>query len=320
MALNSSGRISLAGATTGESIALELALSATGQISLNDTAVRTLAGIASGAISMPANFWGKSNGVPFGEATFEGGGVLTTTYSFVVPTGVTEICAVCVGSGCNQDNPGSAYGGSGGALSYSNGIPVTAGETLTVVAGGSVQSPATRNPGGDSYIARGGTILLLAKGANPPTPGLASSGVGAVKYSGGYGASFESGGGGAAGYAGDGGNALSTSGVGAAAPAGGGGGSGGSSANQSGGGGGVGLIVQGASGAGAIAAGQGGFGGSGGQNGDVRGNGWGGIYGGGGGAHGDNTVSSTGRGTGGWGGVRIIYGGTSKNYPFNSAP
>ena len=61
MALNASGPISLGGSTAGQSIALELGLSATGQISLNDAAVRTLAGVASGAIVMPTDFWGKSN-------------------------------------------------------------------------------------------------------------------------------------------------------------------------------------------------------------------------------------------------------------------
>jgi hypothetical protein len=61
MALNSSGAISLAGSTTGQSIAIELSLGQTTQISLNDAAVRTLAGVASGAITMPTNFWGKSN-------------------------------------------------------------------------------------------------------------------------------------------------------------------------------------------------------------------------------------------------------------------
>lgn len=66
MALNASGPISLGGSTAGQSIALELNLSATGQISLNDAAVRTLAQVASGAIVMPTNFWGKAN-TPTGE-------------------------------------------------------------------------------------------------------------------------------------------------------------------------------------------------------------------------------------------------------------
>lgn len=61
MTLNSSGAISLAGATAGQSIAVELGLGTTTQISLNDTAVRTLAGVPSGAITMPTNFYGKSN-------------------------------------------------------------------------------------------------------------------------------------------------------------------------------------------------------------------------------------------------------------------
>ena len=62
MALNSSGPISLGGSTSGQSIALELGLGTTTQISLNQTNVRTLAGVASGQIVMPTNFWGKSNG------------------------------------------------------------------------------------------------------------------------------------------------------------------------------------------------------------------------------------------------------------------
>lgn len=38
----------------------ELGLSSTAQISLNDAAVRSLAGVPSGAIRLPADFWGKS--------------------------------------------------------------------------------------------------------------------------------------------------------------------------------------------------------------------------------------------------------------------
>ena len=61
MALNSSGPISLAGTITGQSIELELLGNGTTQISLNDAAVRTLAGVPSGAITMPTNFYGKSS-------------------------------------------------------------------------------------------------------------------------------------------------------------------------------------------------------------------------------------------------------------------
>jgi hypothetical protein len=61
MALNSTGPISLAGTTTGQSIEVELGGTGTTQISLNCTSVRTLAGVPSGAIVMPTNFYGKAN-------------------------------------------------------------------------------------------------------------------------------------------------------------------------------------------------------------------------------------------------------------------
>lgn len=62
MALNSSGQISMGGSTTGQSINLELGYGATATISLNDTAIRNLAGIGSGAISL-SNFWGKASAI-----------------------------------------------------------------------------------------------------------------------------------------------------------------------------------------------------------------------------------------------------------------
>lgn len=69
MTLAASGLISLGGSTSTRSINLELGRAATAQISLGETAVRTLAGVATGAISVN-NFYGKSNGVtPVGVAT-----------------------------------------------------------------------------------------------------------------------------------------------------------------------------------------------------------------------------------------------------------
>jgi hypothetical protein len=60
MTLAASGAISLGGSTATRSINLELGQSATAQVSLNDTNVRSLAGVASGAITLPTNFYGKS--------------------------------------------------------------------------------------------------------------------------------------------------------------------------------------------------------------------------------------------------------------------
>jgi len=58
MALNGSGPISLIGATAGQSIQQELGLS--GQISLLDSTVRILAGVPTGSVTMPTNFYSKS--------------------------------------------------------------------------------------------------------------------------------------------------------------------------------------------------------------------------------------------------------------------
>jgi len=65
MTLNASGPISLAGTTAGQSIEIENGGNGTTQISLNDAAVRSLAGVpGSGTtIIMPTNFYGKSNRV-----------------------------------------------------------------------------------------------------------------------------------------------------------------------------------------------------------------------------------------------------------------
>lgn len=62
MALNGTGPISLGGSTVGQSVNLELGLSATAQISFNDTVVRNLTGTSSGtALIMPTNFYNKSS-------------------------------------------------------------------------------------------------------------------------------------------------------------------------------------------------------------------------------------------------------------------
>lgn len=60
MPLNNSGPISLGGATSGQSVNLELGKGATDTISMNDTNVRTLAGVPTGPITFN-NFYGKSN-------------------------------------------------------------------------------------------------------------------------------------------------------------------------------------------------------------------------------------------------------------------
>jgi hypothetical protein len=79
MALNNSGPLSFGGSTVGQSINLELGVSATATASINSTAFRTLAGVPSGQISLN-NFYGKSNAVPIAIVWQDAS---TTTSSFV---------------------------------------------------------------------------------------------------------------------------------------------------------------------------------------------------------------------------------------------
>ena len=60
MPLVTSGEISIGGTATNRSINLELTRAAGATSSLGETALRTLAGVSSGAISM-SNFYGKAN-------------------------------------------------------------------------------------------------------------------------------------------------------------------------------------------------------------------------------------------------------------------
>ena len=93
MPLNASGAISLGGATAGQSVALELGLSGTAQITFNCTTVRTLAGVASGAIALN-NFYGKSSGPTVG--VFYAGQTSGTTW--VNTTSRINACGTIIGA------------------------------------------------------------------------------------------------------------------------------------------------------------------------------------------------------------------------------
>ena len=87
MPLNNSGPISLGGSTTGESINLELSQAFNAQISMNDTNVRTLAGVASGAITMPTDFYGKGGAtVNFNDAVVSAAGVPSQSAGYRINT------------------------------------------------------------------------------------------------------------------------------------------------------------------------------------------------------------------------------------------
>lgn len=174
-----------------------------------------------------------------------------TSYSIRVPNNVTSIAGLAIGAGgggggCSSAATAAAGGGGGGALSYSNSISVTPGETLTVLvpnqSGAGASSGGNGSAGLAAQILRSATVLLSAVGGSGSlgrtgstasagaAGGVAASGVGDVKYSGGTGGAGNAatdnggGGGGAAGYAGIGGTGGTTNGSGSNGLGGGGGG------------------------------------------------------------------------------------------------
>lgn len=221
------------------------------------------------------------------------------TYSWTAPAGVTSVCVVCIGGGQAGGAwiAGTSQGGDGGSLAYGNNIPVTPGQSYTVVVGA----------GGNGFLQAGGsssfinTATLVGGGGGT---GLGSAG--STRSGGGSGGAAgpagPGGGGGAGGYSGNGGagGGFKTAGL-SGAGGGGGGGAGGdtgtSSSNTLGGsGGGVGIMGQGLSGAGGSSGSQAGFPGSGGM---------GATYGGGGGGYDSHQMYYP---PGARGAVRIIWG------------
>jgi len=283
-----------------------------------------------------------------GQAEFSTAG----TFSWTAPIGVTSVCVVAVGAGGAgamtrgdiNGNTRTGYGGGGGALGWMNDIPVTPGQTYTVIvgAGGTGASSPTQSgsradaggSGGTSSFFTGGATNygITARGgaggsgsgsggSGPPLfsnpDNLLTTGGGAATFGGGGG--YDAGGGaGAGGYTsltgGAGGGNSGTAGQGG----GGGGGSGDdySSGNNEGGfsqtggyGGGVGLQGQGASGGGGLWTYTSGLGGAAGAGGNGS---WStGMTAAGRGAPSKMTAYFNGTTTGisgGTGGVRIIWG------------
>ena len=238
MALNSSGPISLAGATAGQSIAIELGVPATGTIALNDTNVRTLAGVpGSGTtIIMPTNFYGKSNRV-----------ALSVTYSANTTNATTALGSIS----------GYVAGKSDITITINTGVYVyatstansgltitggTAGDTLTIVNNGFIlgyggAGGGSGGGGNPNSGFAGGPALSLSFPATVnntnPAAYVAGGGGGGGLGSGG------SGGGGGAGGAPGGLNGGPAGGAGGGVGASGSAGTGGSGGGSGGGGGGL---------------------------------------------------------------------------------
>jgi hypothetical protein len=269
-----------------------------------------------------------------GEALFTTPG----TYQWTCPSGVTSVCVVAVGGGGgggggstttdgNGNSPGGG-GGGGGGLGWKNNIPVTPGQTYTVVVGAGGIAGIRGSKGGDGGVSYFNTNGLVAGWGGDggvyaayAATGAASGGSYAGDGGGNGGAGgyqfnnvTAGGGGGAGGYSGTGGRAATNATGSSTAGQGGGGGAGYGSGNSSGsGGGGVGPFGQGSNGAASVSASTGGGGGSGGNNGTPAGGGsyytagQGASYGGGGGgASGAGNAGTAAAGGNGF--VRIVWG------------
>lgn len=286
---------------------------------------------------------------PAGDLSFTTPG----TFTFVVPTGVTSVSALCVGAGGSGSYSWANSSGSGGGLAYANNIAVTPGQSITVT----VPPRVTGNTNGAAasfgsfFSASGGYYSGTSDSAvGKPVAGTVTPFGGMGGYSPtsyGYG-----GGGGAGGYGttttgadarggmgGYGGSQLATAGTNGA----GGGGTGYQSSTYGfGGGGGVGLFGRGSSGAAATypgndfysSANTGGKAGSGGEPGAGNNNstetitsalgsrtmyhGEGGRYGGGGGGGGTSISGNGNFCAGAQGAVRVFWGG-GRSFPTNAA-
>ena len=173
MALNPSGAISLGGPSAGQSIALELGLSATAQISLNDTDVRTLAQVPSGTIIMPTDFWGKSNITGTQKAIFGYGSgvspaVATNVTNLVSNTGV--MAADTPGVGTARNELGAAgYGGDKAIFGFGD-TPTRVGMTNLVSNTGVVASDTPAVGTARNALAAatyGGDKAIFGFGATP---------------------------------------------------------------------------------------------------------------------------------------------------------
>lgn len=237
--------------------------------------------------------------LPVGQSAY----TVKGTYAWTAPAGVTSVSVVAVGGG-----EFAQYAGNGSALAWKNNIPVTPGQSYTVVVGAAAANWNYNPSVGVSYFIDTNTVMARVGSFVGDGGGL--GGLGAKGFGGSCGT-----GGGAGGYTGAGGNGavLATSAAATIQATDGSGGGGGGGATTSynyggsygcGGGGGVGIYGQGANGAADVIAvdGVSGGGGSGGTNGHYKTVTAAGNFGAGGAVYSSNYYGA------GGGAVRIIWG------------
>jgi hypothetical protein len=200
MTLNSSGPISLGGATAGQSVNLELGFSATATIAMNTTAVRTLAGFpTAGSQYSLSNFYGKSNTVTisytFTTSTQNAALAMSAISGYVAGASIITI-TVNAGIYLWASTTGN-YG-----LNLTGGAT---GDTVTLVNNGYIMGCGGAGPTGFATANVGGPALNVGIAVNitvDNTNGSAYIGGGGGSGGGGYPQTNAGGGGGAGGGAG----------------------------------------------------------------------------------------------------------------------
>ena len=167
MALNSSGPISLIGSITGQSIAKELSLSQTAQLSLFDSSVRTLLGRASGQISL-FDGYGKSNSFVFNQTISSD----TTNYnlkSAAIAAGWDQTVALVATITINSSI--YVYSTSTGSYSFDTGSSFFVGSTLALINNGVILGKG--GDGGQGAFYNSGTDSIVGANRNGTTAGPA---------------------------------------------------------------------------------------------------------------------------------------------------
>jgi parallel beta-helix repeat protein len=182
--------------TTADSKTTDGPVSATGAFTSNITALApgTLYHVRAYATNTAGTSYGDDvsfTTLPADTETFN------TSGSWVAPANVTSVTVEVWGGGGKGGSITSGYGedegggGGGGAYSKKANIPVTPGNSYSYVVGAGSTS---ESPGGDSYFIDTSTVLakggysVLNNSSNGANGGLAASGVGDTRYSGGNGA------------------------------------------------------------------------------------------------------------------------------------
>lgn len=211
MTMVSTGPISLGGSATtaglNQSVNIELGRSATATINMNESAVRTLAGVPSGAISM-SNFYGKANqfnltfssnqaNVDLRASAVSGGWNQSSAVVATINSGVT-IFSNSTGSpaltisgsfpgGVTLVNNGTVLGrgggGANGAPAGDTSIPSTAGSgglALSVSTAVSINNGSGRIAGGGGGGGGGRSGLYTAGKGAPEFRGAGGGGGGGI--------------------------------------------------------------------------------------------------------------------------------------------